>query len=324
MQISDLKVLILGCGSIGKRHADVLTGLGVTDITAYDPVKSQLDKLIELTPNVKDAESYEKALAEKPDAVFILTPTRLHLEHASQAIKAGCNVFLEKPLSDSMKGVEEFEQLVKKSGKKVMVGFCFRYHEGVLRMKKMVEEGVIGDVVSIRAMMGEHFPDVRPDYKEIYYAKHSGAFELIHDLDLAIWLGQDEIEKVYGVYGPFSNIGIEAPDTVEILMKFASAKVATVHLDFFQTPRRRELELIGNNGTMKLSFGSWDEYTLTVYDRDSKQSRSFTAPTKRNDMFADEDREFLESIITGNDFSCTVAEAIKSLKVVHEVTGGVL
>ncbi len=324
MQISDLKVLILGCGSIGKRHADVLSSIGIKNILVFDPVKAQADALIQQTPCARYVESYEKGLAEKPDAVFVLTPPALHISNACDALDAGCNVFLEKPLSDSMKGVDEFIKKVDESGKKVMVGFCFRFHDGVLKMKGLADEGAIGDIVSVRAMMGEHFPDVRPDYKTIYYAKHSGAFELIHDLDLAIWLTGSSVEKAYGVYGPFSDIGIEAPDTVELLMKLSGNKVATVHLDFFQTPRRRELELIGTKGTMKLSFGSWDEYDLTCFRRDTMKEEKFHAATKRNDMFAAEDLEFLNSIINDTKITCTVSEAAKSLSVVHEVTGGIL
>ena len=324
MQISECKILIAGCGSIGKRHAQVLSELGVKDLTVFDPVEKQREELISLVPHAKPVSDYAQALAQKPDGVFILSPTRLHLAMAEQALEAGCHVFLEKPLSDSMAGVDRFCELVANSTRKVMVGFCFRYHDGVLRAKELLEKGDIGRIVSIRAMMGEHFPDIRPDYKSLYYAKQSGAFELIHDLDLAIWLSGQPVEKAFGVYGPFSDIGIEAPDTVELLLKFIGDTVATVHLDFFQTPRRRELELIGTEGTAKLSFGSWDEYTLSVFRRATNQTVCYTAPTQRNDMFRAEDLEFLKAITEDGQISCTVEEAVKSLKVVHDVTGGSL
>jgi len=199
---------------------------------------------------------------------------------AIQAIKAGCHVFLEKPLSDTLEGVSELSKLADEAERKVMVGFCFRYHKGLLKARELLRSGRIGQLVSIRAMMGEHFPQVRSDYKSTYYAKYSGAFELVHDLDLVIWYANQKIKNVYGVYGTFSDIGIEAPDTVEMLIEFEGKCVATVHLDFFQKPRRRVIEFIGTNGVMTIEFASWDEYTLSIYDEEKEEEEDIFFQTQ--------------------------------------------
>lgn len=82
---------------------------------------------------MKVTDRYEDALAtEKFDAVFILTPTAMHLDMATEALNAGCHVFIEKPLASTKKGVAELKALAAEKDRKVMVGFCFRYHE-VLR-----------------------------------------------------------------------------------------------------------------------------------------------------------------------------------------------
>lgn len=315
-EFKNLKILIAGCGSIGKRHASVLTSLGVSDIWAYDPSAEQLQSLIKESPGVKPCDSFEDGLANNPDAVFILTPTRLHIAAAIQAVKANCHVFLEKPLSDSLEGVDELAGIAAENNKKVMVGFCFRYHEGLLKAKKLVQSGEIGRLVSIRALMGEHFPEVRPDYKKTYYAKYSGAFELVHDLDLAIWFADRKVKNSYGVFGPFSDIGIEAPDTVEILVEFEDRCAATVHLDFFQIPRRRMIELIGTEGVLVVEFASWDNYTLSIFNKRKNEWESSTEATTRNDMFKAEDKEFLQAIVENKPIICGIEEARKSLEVV--------
>ena len=95
-----------------------------------------------------------------------------------------------------------------------MVALCFRYHEGLVRAKQYLDSGRIGRLVSIRALMGEHLPDVRPDYRTMYLALHNGAFELMHDVDLALWYAGQPVRKVHCVYGTYSDIGIQAADMV--------------------------------------------------------------------------------------------------------------
>jgi predicted dehydrogenase len=312
-----LSVLLIGCGSIGKRHARVLTGLGVERMSAYDPNAGQLASLIGGSPQVSPVTSLEEGLAARPDVVFILTPPKLHLPQSIQALRAGCSVFCEKPLSDSTAGVAELDALVEGTGLTFMVGLCFRYHAGVLDARKLLEAGRIGRLVSVRALLGEHMPDMRPDYRSLFSAKYSGAFDCMHDIDLALWFAGQPVRAVHSVYGSYSDIGIEAPDVVEILLDFPDRCVGSVHLDFFQRPRRRNLELIGTDGVITLEFASWDEYTLSHYSASDGIWERTTAPTRRDDMFAEEDRAFLMAVAGGPAVSCTVAEALRSIEVVE-------
>ena len=107
----DLSVLIAGCGSIGKRHARVLNGLGVHDLRACDPLPAQREALLAQVPTVKMYETYEAGLADRPDTVLIGTPPWLHIPQAVQAIRAGCHVLCEKPLSDSTDGMDDLAAL---------------------------------------------------------------------------------------------------------------------------------------------------------------------------------------------------------------------
>jgi predicted dehydrogenase len=313
---TDLSVLVVGCGSIGKRHARVLRSLGVADIRACDPVAEQRQSLSAETPSARLYDSYDAALRNRPDAVLICTPPAMHIPMARQAIEAGCHVLTEKPLSDTLDGLDELELLAEKRGKKVMVALCFRYHEGLLRAKQYLDSGRIGRLVSIRALMGEHLPDVRPDYRTLYLALYNGAFELMHDLDLALWYAGQPVKKSYCIYGTYSDIGIQAPDLVEFLMGFEDRCVATVHLDFFQSPRRRQMELIGTEGVIAVEFAKWDRCTLSLYEASCGQWKVEELTTDRDDMFRAEDREFLEAVAGDKPIRCTVAEGRKSLEVV--------
>jgi len=92
-----------------------------------------------------------------------------------------------------------------------------------------------------------------------------------------------------------------------------------VHLNFYQHPRTRKIDLLGVNGMVSVEFASWDEATLSVWATDTKQWENNTFPTKRNDMFRDEDTEFLNAIIGNGQIVCTIDEALKSLSVIEQV-----
>jgi predicted dehydrogenase len=312
----ELSILLVGCGSIGKRHARVLTSLGLTDIRACDSNVEQLASLIREVPGIKPVNSFEEGLAEEPDCVFILTPPKLHIPMAIKAINAKCHVFSEKPISDSMEGINELKELVSQSDKKMMVGLCFRYHNGLRKAKKFLDDGRIGRLISIRALMGEHLPAVRPDYKNLFSSIYSGAFDLMHDIDLAVWFANQSVKNVNALFGTYSDIGIKAPDLVEILIGFQDRCLATVHLDFFQQPRRRQIELIGTDGVMIVEFASWDEYTLSVYEAGKTDWDIIKEKTTRDDMFREEDLEFLQTVANDKPVKCCISEACKSLEVV--------
>ena len=320
VKYDSLKLLIVGCGSIGKRHITVLKEIGIKQIAGCDPSRVQREQIRELFPEVHLYADYDKALDEwSPDAVFILTPTAMHVPMAKKALFYNAHVFIEKPLSNTSTGVDELEVLATEKNLKVMVGFCFRYHEVLMRAKKIIKEGAIGRILNIRAHMGEHFPTVQPNYLNMYYAKYSGAFELVHDLDLAIWFANQEVKEVYGIYDTVSDIGIEAPDSVDLILKFEDRIVSNVHLDFFQKPRRRSLEIIGTSGVVIIEFSSWEKATLSYHTESIGEWVTQEFATQRNDMFRDEDKEFLQAILSNNPISCSIKEALKSLKTIEQI-----
>ena len=311
-----LRPLVAGCGSIGKRHARVLKSLGVEKVLACDPVAEARDALAADVPEAQLFDNYESALDAAPDAVVICTPPKMHVPMALQAIHAGCDVLTEKPVSDTTDGVADLIALADDRGRKVMVALCFRYHDGVVKARRYMDAGRVGRVVTIRAMVGEHLPEIRPDYLDLYIARYNGAFDLMHDLDLALWFAGQPVRRSHCVCGSYSDIGIEAPDVVEMLIDFEDRCTATVHLDLFQVPRRRQLEIIGTEGVIVLEFSRWDRCTVSVYDRSGDEWLAETLATDRDDMFRAEDKQFLRSIADDLPILSTVQEGLRSLEVI--------
>ncbi|MEO7649191.1 MAG: Gfo/Idh/MocA family oxidoreductase [Bryobacteraceae bacterium] len=314
----NLSVLIAGCGSIGKRHARVLRELGVSDLRACDPLQSQRESIAAQSPGLILHETFEEGLRAKPDVLLIGTPPKMHIPMAIQAMRAGCHVLCEKPLADSTAGYEELAQAIAETQRKFMVALCFRYHEGHRRARAILDSGRLGRLVSIRALVGEHLPDVRPDYRDLFSAKDSGAFDLMHEVDLAIWYAGQPVREVACFSGTYSEIGIEAPDVVELLIDFADRRMASIHLDFFQQPRRRLTELMFTGGVVTVEFARWDRCTVSCYEAAKREWETDEFATDRDDMFRAEDRDFLQPVAANGTVTCDAAEALKSVDVVEK------
>jgi predicted dehydrogenase len=142
----------------------------------------------------------------------------------------------------------------------------------------------------------------------------------MHDIDLAMWYAGGAVRKVLCLSGNFSDIGIEAPDLVEMLIQFDNRCTAAVHLDLFQKPRRRVTELICTGGVITVDFGSWDRCSVSIYEAAQGVWEREELATDRDDMFREEDREFLEAIAGDKPIQCTISEARKSLEAVVSAT----
>jgi predicted dehydrogenase len=236
---------------------------------------------------------------------------------AIRAIHAGCHVLSEKPLSETTEGIDELSSLAAEKHRKVMVALCFRFHEGLVKAKGYLDSGRVGRLVSVRGLMGEHLPEVRPDYGNLISAGFYSAFDLMHEIDLAIWYAGQPVRQVLSLSGPYGDVGTDqVPDLAEILIDFEDRCMASIHLDFFQRPRRRQMELICADGVIIVEFAKWDCCTVSVYEAARQTWEHEELITVRDDMFRAEDREFLQAVAEDKAILCSISEARKSVEVV--------
>ena len=166
-----MKFLIVGFGSIGRRHFQNLLTLGEKDIVLLRSLKSTIN-----TDELKDflvVNQTGRGFIVKPDAVILANPTALHLDVAIPAAKSGCHLFFEKPISDSMKDIDALFDAVRVGGGKAVTGFQFRFHPGLQKIKTLIKNNEIGEVISARAHWGEYLPSWHPweDHRKSYSAK---------------------------------------------------------------------------------------------------------------------------------------------------------
>lgn len=307
--------LVIGFGSIGRRHARVLKEIGVRDVRVCETIPERRDAARGELGIEKTYSSLEDALADKPDTVFVCSPTGMHVEQAAAAVQAGADVMIEKPLSTTLEGVENLKTLVSERGSIAMVAHCFRFHDGLVRAKKWLDAGRIGRLVAIRCVFGEYIPEVMPDYLSRYVSKYSGAYELMHDIDLALWFAGQKPKRVFGLDGRFSDVPMESPDLAEMIIEFEEKCVASVHLDFFERVRHRQTELFGTEGTIIVEFAKWDQCTVSIYEANKRQWTHKEIKTDRDDMFRTEDRIFLEACVSRAPVPVDIEAGARAVKV---------
>ncbi|EOZ95420.1 putative oxidoreductase [Indibacter alkaliphilus LW1] len=125
-----LKILVVGCGNMGASHAAAYHSMKEFEICGLVARgNSKVELNLKLGASYPLFADYEEALkTTKPDAVCISTYPDTHEPYALKALKAGCHVFIEKPLADTVSGSEKIVEAAKKTGKKVVVGYILRHH----------------------------------------------------------------------------------------------------------------------------------------------------------------------------------------------------
>ena len=319
-----MKILIAGLGSIGRRHLRNLLALGEHDLLLYRTHHSTLpDDELAAFPIETDLRA---ALEHKPQAVIVSNPTALHLQVALPAAQAGCQLFLEKPVSHSMQGVDKLREAVQKTGVQVFTGFQFRFHPGLQAARRLLAEGAIGRPLSVRAHWGEYLPGWHPweDYRQGYSARRDlgggVVLTLCHPLDYLRWL-LGEVAGLSAWTAQLNDLELEVEDTAEILLQFQSGVLGSLHLDYNQRPTEHYLEIVGSQGTLRWDNRSGSARLYCAAEQSqppgaSEEWQEYPPPAnfERNDLFLDQMRHFLAVARGETAPLCTLEDGIKALE----------
>jgi predicted dehydrogenase len=289
--------LVVGCGSIGKRHLSNLKLLSAGELIAYDTEPERREEVRQKF-GVKAVSNFEEGMQLKPDAVVVCTPTSLHINYALAAVRHGSHVFIEKPISHTMEGVDELIDIASSKNLVTLVGCNFRFHRGLKLAKKLLEEGRIGKLLCARAEFGQYLPDWHPweDYRKGYSAnKALGGgiiLDAIHEIDYIQWI-MGKVDAVSCFAGKLSSLEINTEDTAEILLRFKSGAIAEIHMDYIQRAYNRSCELIGEEGTITWSF---QDSQVKLYSAKDKDWQLYEVACEVNEMYVAEMEHFLRCL----------------------------
>lgn len=314
-----MRFLIAGFGSIGSRHFSNLLELGQRDIIFYRTHKSTLDdeELADFTVEV----DLNKALAHNPDAVIVSNPTAFHLDVAIPAARAGCDILLEKPVSHNMERVEEFRRVADSNHCRVLVGFQFRFHPGLMKIKDLLSNGRIGQPLSVRAHWGEYLPNWHPweDYRQGYSARADLGggviLTLSHPFDYLRWL-LGEVSALWAFMESSSALEVNVEDTAEIGLRFKNECIGSVHLNYTQRPPSHWLEIIGTQGTIHWEFEKGDVDIFNVKEN-VWEKHSVPSNFHRNVLFLDELKHFIRVVRRETEAICNLDDGIRVQEIIN-------
>lgn len=139
-------IAIVGCGFWGKNLVRNFAELGVLH-TICDSNVEALARFETLHPDINQQTSFEQTLADREiKGVVISTPAKLHYSMSKQALLMGKDVFVEKPLSLTVKEGKELVRLAEEKGKILMVGHLLEYHPAVIKLKQLIDGGELGEI----------------------------------------------------------------------------------------------------------------------------------------------------------------------------------
>lgn len=290
---SRLNILVIGAGSIGRRHAKNLLALGAA-VHLFD-INSELLTSICSEYGFNPCVDIDNSLENSHfNGAIICTPTNLHMIYAKKVAEHEVNLFIEKPLSHTLEGVDDLITLIGNKHCIAMVGFMLRFEPGLQYLKTRIEKD---NVAFGQVEFGSHMPLWRKDvdYRKVYSANRSMGggtiLDDVHELDYVCWLfGYPE--SVSSVFGKFSSFEIDVEDTAMINFEYRD-KIVSIHSDYLQRKYSRKCKICDREGyTYEWIFGN----SVRVCGENGEQVFSYADTFDVNQLYIDEMRYFLECI----------------------------
>jgi predicted dehydrogenase len=321
-----LNLAIVGCGVVGRRRAQNLAGARLTQC-----VDSELARAQELSlahPGCEPGSDWRNLLAQPDvDAIVIATTHDALAGIARAAIGAGRHVLIEKPGARRCDELQDLAALAERHDVRVRVGFNHRYHRAFQRARGLVDSGLLGELMYVRARYGH---GGRAGYEREWRAQpqRSGGGELldqgVHLIDLARWfLG--EFTRIEGFAHTFYwDMPVE--DNGFLLLRTATDRVAFLHASCTEWKNTFSWELYGRLGKLQIDGlgGSYGPERLTWYrmrpEMGPPDTQVFEYPTP-DDSWSVEMAEFIEDIRVARAPAAGLGDAMAALAVVEQIYG---
>jgi predicted dehydrogenase len=253
--IQQLNYAVFGVGRIGRVHAAIVAEQGHSIVAIGDEADGAIDLTrhvlnLPSVPTFKSPQTMIEAMGEAIDAVIIASHTKDHARHALPFVQVGIPIYLEKPLTDGLEEAFDFVEKIGRSNSLLQIGLQRRYDPALLYTKKLLSEGLIGEVREIRCILRDQFPPPAT------YSSRGLVIDMgIHVADEAIFFLDEFPNAVWATV--HNTIGYDSPideggDTA--FVNFTTLSGVVGRLDLSRTHSsgyNNETYIIGTHGTLQ-------------------------------------------------------------------------
>jgi len=284
-----LKVGVIGAGRWGKKHIDEYSQMKDAELLwVSDLVEDNLKECQEQF-NIKNiTNDYNNVLSSDVEAVSICTSNETHFKVCKDALLAGKNVLVEKPLTLDSKEAYELVDIAKQSNKLLAVGHIYRYNNAINEGKKLIEKNALGDLYYLRLQWTiQWMPRIYPDKKlDIIVDMMPHLYDIMNYLT-GLWPN-----KITCFGKAFIKKGLE--DTAFIICEFPNNIVTHSEISWTLPEKVREVDVIGSKASVKIQAVS----QKIIFFEGSNEGKKLEI--KENNTLGDELRSFIEAVKKGS------------------------
>lgn len=260
--MKEQKIAVIGTGVWGRNIVRNFYNLNVLDVVC-DLDESNLAKVREQYPGVKTTKDFNEII-NNPEitAVAVVTPSHTHFKVVKAMLEAGKNVYVEKPISTVAQEAKDLTELAHKKGLVLMVGHLLLYHPAVNRLKMLIEEGVLGDIVYAQS-----------DRLNVNFFKNdrSVMWDLApHDVSMMSYVTGKDPVRVISAVGCSSERN-DIMDITHITIEFQDGMVGQIS-DSWITPKKHVQLLIRGTKATAILDDTVQEDKLVIYDNYKKDT----------------------------------------------------
>ena len=297
MKIS--KCIIIGFGTIGKRHAKNFLNLKCEVFVWSRSIQrnQKINKTNKIN-KIKFTNNLDETI-ENVDFAVICTNTSTHLKYILKCLDFKKNIYLEKPITNKINEIKKITNHKNFKKVKIQVGCQLRSDPQILKIKKIISKKILGKIITYKSYVGQNLNLWREKEAKKYYSaykKYGGGvyWDLIHDIDLAYYLIGD-FNIIKSVSTKLSNITYDADDYCNLIIKHKTKKIlGNIILDMINPAYTRNLLIILDKGSI-----SWEdnlrEIKITKYNKKKNKIIKIKDNIKRNDIFIKHAENFISA-----------------------------
>jgi UDP-N-acetylglucosamine 3-dehydrogenase len=308
-----MKVGVIGVGSMGQNHARILAEKGalssVAD-TAPEVARAMGDRY-----SVGHYLSYQEMLKSDVEAVVVVTPTSTHAKIATEAIRAGKHVLLEKPMTGSSEKLKELVDIARKKKVVLAGGFTERYNPVVAFAEQSLRSGQYGELITAASRRVSSLPS---RIRDVGVVMDLG----IHDIDVVQYVVGMPAISVYALAG--KGKGMKYEDHANILIDFEGGTTGFVEVNWLTPMKVRKLALTCSKNFVEVDYMDQSALVCSSSFKQFESGNLFNVPLefdlrrialKKEEPLRRELTDFISAAEDGKEPLVSGESAIQSLKI---------